>query len=385
MTISAYTGLPGHGKSYGVVENAIVPALQQKRKVVTNIPMNADVCIERFGMAPVQFDIQDVIDNPRWWADAELEGALVVLDEVWRLWPSGLKANAVRQQDKEFLAEHRHLVGEDGRATEIVLVTQDLSQVAQFARCLVENTFRVVKLTKVGLNTNFRVDVYFGPVTGHAPPISKRDREIHGRFKKEIYALYQSHTKSKTGGAGNEKRVDQRFNILKGGSVKVGIALFFLLSWAVYAGAKSLSASYGQSETTAPEPAKLQQAGSGEPDDQPDILQQQASTGETVPAQAKPKPKAFEFLSKAEIVLIVWNNGHFPNIEYRYKVVFKDHEATFSTAELATLDYELQPVNDCMVKIKGPDYEGFAMCPKTYEKPSWFKHAIDAPIDTDQT
>jgi len=38
MAIDAYTGMPGHGKSYGVVEHVIIPSLKQGRHVVTNTP-----------------------------------------------------------------------------------------------------------------------------------------------------------------------------------------------------------------------------------------------------------------------------------------------------------------------------------------------------------
>jgi len=39
MSVVAYTGLPGSGKSYGVVENVIIPCLQEGRPIVTNLPL----------------------------------------------------------------------------------------------------------------------------------------------------------------------------------------------------------------------------------------------------------------------------------------------------------------------------------------------------------
>ena len=113
MSISAYTGLPGHGKSYGVVDNVIRPALEKKRTVYTNIPMISDECLKRFKMTVVQFDTKDIIDNPNWWSDTFEAGSIIVIDECWRLWPSGLNASKARETDKSFLAEHRHLVGKN--------------------------------------------------------------------------------------------------------------------------------------------------------------------------------------------------------------------------------------------------------------------------------
>ena len=37
MAISAYVGLPGHGKSYEVVKSVIIPAISSRRRVVSNI------------------------------------------------------------------------------------------------------------------------------------------------------------------------------------------------------------------------------------------------------------------------------------------------------------------------------------------------------------
>jgi len=381
MTISAYTGLPGHGKSYGVVENVIVPALREKREVFTNVPMNNDECLERFGMIPSRFDTQDVIDNPDWWSDVFKPGALIVIDELWRLWPSGLKANNVRQSDKSFLAEHRHLVGESGTSTEIVFVTQDLSQIASFARSLVETTYRVTKLTKMGSSKRFRVDVYFGPVTGANPPTSRRDREIYGQFKSEITALYISHTKSTTGNAGNETRVDKRFNVFAGYGVKIGGLVLIILCIVVWKGSENLLKHFGSAEENpdVDPPVSLAKL-SSEPSLSPAKLYPEYPVS---PAKVSPslsekpaKPKIFNFLATAENIFITYNNGQFPNIDYRYLVVFEYSEVTLNYEEMQRLGYELEPVNQCMVKIKGPDYQGFALCETNREKSGWVESMV---------
>ena len=303
MSITAYTGLPGHGKSYGVVDNVICKALKEKRRIYTNIPINIDVCLERFAFTADQFHIQEIIDNPHWWTEVFEAGSIIVIDEVWRLWPNGLKAASIRNEDKSFLAEHRHMVGENGHSTEIILVTQDLAQIANFARNLVETTFRVVKLSKVGLNKKFRVDVYSGPVTGPSPPISRRESEIHGTFKSKVYALYQSHTKSKTGHAGDESRTDKRFSVFRSASFKIALVAFVVAATGVYFGAKSMLSS---------------QMFAGMTNSQ-DI--EQSTQLSTVPAketlQVRPAtPPAFKFLSLADKFHITYNNGRYPNIEY---------------------------------------------------------------------
>lgn len=211
MAIEAYTGLPGSGKSYSVVEHVIVPSIREGRVVVTNIPLVRDALLGLYGV-----EGSDIVQLPDGWdGDDELverfpHGAVVVLDEVWRRWPSGLKAMAARQADKAFLAEHRHLVDEKDRSTRVVLVTQDLQQVSAWVRALVQTTYRTTKLNAVGATTRYRVDVYQGAVTGQRPAASQRLRTEFGAYKAEIFELYCSATKSKTGRVGDESTADGR-------------------------------------------------------------------------------------------------------------------------------------------------------------------------------
>lgn len=207
MAIDAYTGLPGHGKSYGVVEHVIIPSLKQGRHVVTNIPLDVDSLLVDFGGT-----IDQLPED--WFERADLgelapPGAVLVLDELWRRWPNGMKANAARLEDKALLAEHRHRVDAKGRSMRVVLVTQDLAQIASWARALVETTYRMVKKSK----KLYRVDIYRGAVTGPRPPKSALLRQTAGKFKPEVYRYYQSATQSQSGGVGDESVADTRGSI----------------------------------------------------------------------------------------------------------------------------------------------------------------------------
>jgi zona occludens toxin len=364
MTIAAYTGLPGHGKSYGVVENVIVPALKAKREVYTNIPMNRDECLKRFEMEVIQFDIQEIIDNSNWWTEVFKPGAVIIIDELWRLWPSGLKANNVRDEDKSFLAEHRHMVGENGHSVEIVFVTQDLSQVASFARALVENTFRVTKLSKLGLDKRYRVDVYFGSVTGPSPPISKREREIHGEFKKDTYELYKSHTKSVTGSVGNETRIDKRFRALGGLSIKIGLLAIVLALVGFSFGLKHLSQYYtgDQSSATSLEPAPGNIA--------------------PVPSQTsiQKKESVLKFLSRAESIFItgeitIIKDGA-KRTEFNFGIEFDNSHVDLTQFDLHKLGYEVSYINQCMFLVKGPDYNGYALCASQDKGQGWVENLV---------
>lgn len=224
MSIVAYTGLPAAGKSYGVVENVIVPALESGRRVVTNVPMKADAVAAKGWPGSLEVVTLEQIKVAGWFA-AVPGGAVVVLDEVWEIWPSGLKTVNVPDEQKAFLAKHRHRVGDDDFSMEVVLVTQDLGQIASFVRLLVQQTIRCTKLSSVGVESKYRVDFYAGAHSGQNPPESRRVRQTFGTYRAEIWTLYQSHTQSTGGGAGKEQRVDKRGSALNSWSIKYGLPL----------------------------------------------------------------------------------------------------------------------------------------------------------------
>lgn len=236
MAIEAYVGLPGHGKSYGVVEHVIIPSIKEGRHVVTNIPLEREELLADFGTQG-----SEITQLPEDWFErddmAELipAGSVAVLDELWRRWPAGLKANQAQLSDKSLLAEHRHRVDDKGRSMRIVLVTQDLSQVAAWVRILVEQTYKMTKLTAIGSTKKFRVDIYMGAPTGNSIPKSKLIRQTFGQYKKEIYRYYSSATQSATGTVGDESKADKRGTIWRSPLIIFSfVAPFVLLPFLVY-------------------------------------------------------------------------------------------------------------------------------------------------------
>lgn len=238
MAIDAYVGLPGSGKSYGVTEHVIIPSVKEGRHVVTNIPLEQDELLADYGKPESK-----ITQLPEDWFErddmAELvpPGAVLVLDELWRRWPAGLKANNALLSDKSLLAEHRHRVDEKGQSMRIVLVTQDLSQIAAWVRILVDHTYKMTKLTAVGSTKKFRVDIYRGAPTGHNIPKSQLIRQTFGQYKPEVYRYYSSATQSVTGNVGDESKADGRGNLLKSPfiifSAVAPIVLIPLLIWYV--------------------------------------------------------------------------------------------------------------------------------------------------------
>lgn len=252
MAIDAYTGNPRSGKSYSVVKNVILPSLREGRHVYTNIPMT-EKAHQEFPEHIHQL-AQDWYSSPDL-ADLFPAGSVVVLDELWRRWPSGMKANVFPFKDKEFLAEHGHNVDENGNTTRVVLVTQDLADIAAFARGKVDKTYRSQKLDAVGADNRFRVDIYEGCVTGQKPPKTQFIRSLYDKYEPGVYSYYRSSTKSKTGDVGNEKRADKRANVWRSpwliASLVAPVVFIPLLVWKT---ASIFSSGFGTVDPP-PEPA----------------------------------------------------------------------------------------------------------------------------------
>jgi zona occludens toxin len=237
MSVLAYTGLPGSGKSYSVVEHQIMPALRAGRRVVTNLAMKWEA-IEALALPGelVQYSTESMVAEPDRLFDFVTPGCVFVVDELMKILPQGMNADRAPETWKRLFAEHRHMVDAQNNSTQVVLVVQDLANVAAFSRRLVENTFVSHKLGFLGLNKSYRVDIYYGAVTGCTPNVNKRLRFIAGSYKKEIYALYTSQTMSDSaGGHGDETKVDGRANMLKRPVIIAGCIFAPLaIGWGLY-------------------------------------------------------------------------------------------------------------------------------------------------------
>jgi zona occludens toxin len=333
MAILALVGLPGTGKSYGAVENYILPALEKGRRVTTNIPLDQERIDKEYPDKLSLFDSSDIEANPDWFQEVFEAGALLVIDEVWRLWPSGLKANQMHEQHKSFLAEHRHMVGDDNFSTEIVLIVQDLANIAAYPRSLVETTFRTVKLTAVGKENRFRTDIYEGAVSGSNPPSTKKLRSTHGSYKESVWSYYQSQTMSNSDGHGDETRTDGRANILSSPFFKFGLpGLFIFTVLVLFYGVGKVSDMYGGDS------------------DQPQAIETPAPVTAQAPPPAPPQRHHFY---DGKDVYISFNMGQYPRFTYHLTVTDGEFSASFTGRQLGKMGYKLIGYSECYVQLIG--------------------------------
>lgn len=247
MAIKTYVGLMGSGKSYEVVSNVIVPALGRGRRVISNIAgLQFDVIkaylVEEKKIPENQIGElisvnHDAVLEPQFWLtdkddlstrDARfmLPGDLVCLDEIWRFW-EGFR----RPHDRvlNFVRMHRHMLDENGVSSDLALVTQDIMDVGPPVRRVVEETFRMTKLTMIGAATKYRIDVYSGAQGRDDKPL----RQFFRTYDPKFFPMYSSHSLKKDGQEAKEENIDQRGNILNHPGIKYGVPIGVLLFMAV--------------------------------------------------------------------------------------------------------------------------------------------------------
>lgn len=337
MSITAYTGIPGSGKSYSVVKNVILPQLRESKSVVTNIPMTEKALKEFPGMI-TQFKTEEVKENPAWFQEVFVPGATLVFDEVWELWPSGLRANNMQDGHKRFIAEHRHMVGEDGRSTQIVLVVQDLGNICTYVRNMVESTYRSEKLKSVGMDKRFRIDIYNGPVSGPKPPKTALVSQRTDKYESKFYDYYQSQTQNLADGHGVEETIDKRINVFNSPFFRTMLpAVFIVCGLIIYYGFGRVKSFYGVQEDDIEEPVAAAAPG---------------ALPDQVPTQAAPKEvQHFYDGFKAHIS---FNMGTRPgNTRYLLTFIDGDYRVTLDQLALLRLGYDIEPISQCLVFLVG--------------------------------
>ena len=333
--ISAYVGLPGSGKSYSAVANIIKPAVEQGVPVYTNVPHVGDYWDDNDGLVkPFQ---SEALNDPQFYNNFE-PGSVVVIDECWRVWASGQKANQIPEFQKSFLAEHRHLVGDHGKSTEIYLVTQDLSQCSAFMRALIDKTFRHTKLNAVGQKNRFRVDIYEGAVTGQNPPKRLLINQEFYKYDAAVFDLYKSHTLSDQ--AGNDDSIDKRSTVFRRWGIKYGlpfgIAIMLWGIWSVF----DLYSSYAEPKKPSQQPVKTQVVQHG---------------------QVQKVSMQRRYFDDVEFS-IVYNNQTRFDVEYIIRMHRPGGVADLTLKELHRMGIKVKPINQCLVELQVNDEYRLALC-----------------------
>ena len=201
--IFSYSGKPGGGKTYEAFKTAVLAKLAEGRNVVTNIVgLDEDTItgyiIDKLGKEPEKIgklvcvtDDQVIADDFFYYKGAQdgettvQPGDVVVIDEVWRVFKDVKK---IGERRESFIAEHRHFVGADGKPCELHVINQDVLEIPKFIKNRLEACYEMTKLSAVGANNRYRVDVFSSP--------KMYKKQLLGtsfsKYESEIYQLYKS-------------------------------------------------------------------------------------------------------------------------------------------------------------------------------------------------
>ena len=195
---TAYVGLNGSGKTYSVVQNVVVPALERKRAIATNLlfkdrlfEMYPDALIVTFKEEDFVSD-NGSVDFDYFSSDKFKDCDLFIFDECQNYFGTELTSNKLPKSFKSFLTKLRHR-RVNGRSSLAVYIAPDLNQVTKFVRDLISVTYRTIKMDKMGLPNVYHVQVWDGAITGQRPS-GEPSRNVKGSYKQATFDLYYSQT-----------------------------------------------------------------------------------------------------------------------------------------------------------------------------------------------
>lgn len=198
MAVTFLIGPPGAGKSYEATVYHVLPALQQGRKVITNLPLN----VEAFAKLDATFpSLIDVVEPSKgnlrpfselghyeseWRHPEHGYGPLYVIDECHLPLPRG----GTRPDVEEWYSLHRH------EGADLILMTQSYGKVSKAICDLVQTVIVLRKNSNLGSRRSYRREVRDGLTRA-----SRIGNPSIRHYKKEYFPLYQSYTRGGKGEA----------------------------------------------------------------------------------------------------------------------------------------------------------------------------------------
>ena len=227
-----FTGSMGAGKTIGVLEHLILPALNRGQRVVTDIPLYIDKIAEylalhhpnsKFNLDLIKLVSEDEIRQPNFWftqtqygETITQPGDLIIIDEAYRFYGTSNKINEQSDVNLALRLSRKAVGGIGNFSTEIVFVTQDYGDLSRVLRNVCNSLMYMRKLDFVGRPKEYRVDVFAD--TRKAPerqrPISSSERP----YNSAMYELYNSFVGGVgldigSGFKGDDSQLDERINI----------------------------------------------------------------------------------------------------------------------------------------------------------------------------
>ncbi len=232
-----HEGLPGSGKSYGALFEHVIPAIKKRRRVVarlngldnesclsaisnvTGVPLDVvQSLIEFLPKEPLSV-VQDIGKRLN-----ELEGALVIIDEIRKYFPS--TRAPLSDHATTFVGEHRH------KGIDIIAIDQSMNDVHHLYRRRVDRLVKYTKLDYVGFPNVYRWVMLRGVPSDKGDVKFQRVNSGFRKYRPEYYACYKSFSMEE--GQEYEQYGDAKGNVFKSSRVRFalfGAILFFAVGF----------------------------------------------------------------------------------------------------------------------------------------------------------
>lgn len=363
--IHGLSGKPGGGKSYEAIVSHIIPIVtKDKRKVVTNIPINIDHFCAVYG--EYCRDLIEVIDGQfhnyggerpfskkehylqyEDWHNEKNQKVYFFIDECHLALGKGSTDKALR----EFYSMHRHY------GFDIMLITQNFRKVDTDIKDMVVNHYRAIKKAMMGEDNKYILKVHDGASSSNASVVA-----VHSRvYEKKYFAFYQSHTKSDS--AVDEATSNDIEKWYKHWTIKASIG-FFIVGFIVLANQFSK-----RDKNTIITPGHQNKTSQ----------QTNLKPKKTIPAIAPPKTlRALEYAkmiaqSKTyhpfyKMKLSVSGHAEYNDGGRRVTEIYfsatqnGQHVFTLKSSDLMRAGYDIRVLTECAVRIRFYDYQDYITC-----------------------
>jgi zona occludens toxin len=382
--IHGISGKPGGGKSYEAVVSHILPIVtKDKRKVVTNLPLN----IDRFCAVYGEFcrDLIEVIDGQfhnyggqrpfskkdhylqyEGWQNDKGQKVYFFIDECHLAMPT----QGTEKELTEFFSMHRHY------GFDIMLITQNFRKVNRDIKDMIVNHYRAIKKSMMGQDHKYILKVHDGASSSNASVVATHDRE----YQKKYFAFYTSHTKSDS--SVDEATSNDIEKWYKHWSIKMSVVFllfaFFLLS-------SLLSSKYSTPKLTPEVIVKSKAVSvskmSGELEKKGSAVQSVLPEGKPVPVRFVPPEKTQQQIEYEAIVanskkyhpfhkISLSISGHAEYMDVNRQVTTHyfsatqngQHVFTIKTRDLLLAGYDVKVFSECSIRIQFYDFVDYLTC-----------------------
>lgn len=375
--INGIQGKPGGGKSYEAVVNHIIPTVTtDRRKVVTNLPLNVDHFCEVFG--EYCRDLIEIVDGEfhnyggerpfskkdhflqyEDWQNEQGQKVYFFIDECHLAMPS----TGTEKELTEFFSMHRHY------GFDIMLITQNFRKVNRDIKDMVQVSYRCIKKTHMGQHDKYILKVHDGVGTTNASVFKTEERT----YDKKYFPFYTSHTKNnKSVQEAATKDIGKWWNTWSvwGAMALIPIGLFIIIG-AVTSG-ESLEEKTKRTESEMKTQISEQALPSAAVASSPVApVNQQVQTDKPVKTK-NPEPQEPTFKQKPhpfyKVALHIAGWGEYTELgkitKNYYLTASQNGQAMFnlSLRDLVLAGYSVSVLSSCVIEIQYNSYHDFLTC-----------------------